>query len=136
MNLIIYIDGGALNNPGPAAIGVVFQDKQGNIIWKKSKTIGQATNNIAEYEALIYALQQAKRYKPKKVEVRSDSQLLVSQMTGKYKLKELEIIKLFIKAWNLLIDYQHRVKFTLIPREENQAADALVKQALGRGGLI
>lgn len=135
-HLKIYTDGGALNNPGPAAIAAVFYDQNGDLIWKKAKSIGRATNNVAEYQALIYALQHAKRYHPKKITLLSDSQLLVFQLTGRYKIKEPEIKNLFIKSWNLLIDHKRNVDFKYIPREKNREADSLVKSILGQQKLL
>ncbi len=128
--IIIYTDGGSRGNPGPSAIGVVLGDKE------YSENIGVRTNNEAEYEAVIFALKKAKALFGKKaiktseVEVRSDSELLIKQLNGEYKILEPKIQSLFLKAWNLRIDFG-KVKFTLIPREKNKQADRLVNEALG-----
>lgn len=128
-NLIIYTDGGARGNPGPAAIGAVVGDKQ------YGEAIGRATNNIAEYRAVIFALKKAKQLIGKekcartKIEVRSDSELLVSQLNGEYKIKEEDFFPLFIEIWNLRQDFGG-VIFRHIPREQNKLADRLVNQAL------
>jgi len=128
--IIIYTDGGSRGNPGPSAIGVVLGDKE------YSENIGVRTNNEAEYEAVIFALKKAKALFGKKaiktseVEVRSDSELLIKQLNGEYKILEPKIQSLFLKAWNLRIDFG-KVKFTLIPREKNSGADRLVNEALG-----
>jgi len=127
--IIIYTDGGSRGNPGPSAIGVVLGDKE------YSENIGVRTNNEAEYEAVIFALKKAKALFGKKaiktseVEVRSDSELLIKQLNGEYKILEPKIQSLFLKAWNLRIDFG-KVKFTLIPREKNSGADRLVNEAL------
>ena len=127
--IIIYTDGGSRGNPGPSAIGVVLGDKE------YSENIGVRTNNEAEYEAVIFALKKAKALFGKKaiktseVEVRSDSELLIKQLNGEYKILEPKIQSLFLKAWNLRIDFG-KVKFTLIPREKNKQADRLVNEAL------
>jgi len=130
MNLTIYIDGGSRGNPGPAALGVFFAENNK----KYSSFLGKATNNEAEYEALIFSLKKAKAVFGKKelnIEVKSDSELLVKQMNGEYKVKENQ--NLFIKAWNLKVELKN-VKFTAIPREENKIADSLVNEALDAEG--
>lgn len=134
-SLVIYIDGGSRGNPGPAAFGVVFTDKNEKSYKTYSQTIGKATNNEAEYQALIFALKKAKalfgkeKVKRMTIELRSDSELLVKQMRGQYKVLSPEIQPLFLKAWNLKIDFAD-LKFSLIPREENQIADRLLNEAL------
>lgn len=133
--IIIYIDGGSRNNPGPAAIGVVFCNEQGQEIKKYSEYIEEATNNEAEYRALIFALEKFKQLFGKKlamsseVELRSDSELIIKQLQGEYKVLEPRIQTLFIKAWNLKLDFK-KVKFRLISREKNKLADSLVNEAL------
>lgn len=127
--LIIYTDGGARGNPGPAAVGAV--------IGKKGfcEYIGEATNNIAEYRAVIFALKKAKqtlgkeRAKRTEVEIRTDSELLYRQIRGEYKIMEPHLQPLFIEMWNLKQDFRN-VIFTRVPREENQEADGLVNRAL------
>ncbi len=133
--LIIYVDGGARGNPGPAALGVVFCDEKGKVLKKYSQCIGKASNNEAEYQGLIFALKKAKsllgKEKIKKIpiEIRSDSELLIKQMRGEYKIKTPRIQSLFLTAWNLKIDFKN-LKFSLIPREENKEADRLLNEAL------
>jgi len=127
--LIIYTDGGARGNPGPAAIGAMIGDK------RYHKAIGETTNNVAEYRALIFALQKTKQLLGKReaketdLEVRADSELMTSQLTGKYKVRDKDLIPLFVDAWNLMQDFQS-VSYTLISREENKVSDALVNRAL------
>lgn len=126
---LIYTDGGARGNPGPAAIGAMVGDRE------YGEAIGRATNNIAEYRAVIFALKKAKQILGKEkaaeteVEVRSDSELLVNQLNGKYKIKEEDFFPLFIEIWNLRQDFAGAV-FRHIPREQNKIADKLVNQAL------
>lgn len=133
--IIIYIDGGSRGNPGPSAVGVVFCNEKGEEIKKYSKYIGKGTNNEAEYKALIFALEKFKQVFGKKlakaseIEVRSDSELLVRQLEGEYKVLGSNVQPLFIKAWNLRLDFK-KVKLKLIPRSRNKLADALVNQAL------
>jgi len=132
---IIYIDGGSRGNPGPSAFGVVICDGNGNVLKKYSEYIGKKTNNEAEYQGLIFALKKAKAYfgkeKIKKMEIDlfSDSQLLVNQINGKYKVLNANIQPLFLTAWNLKIDYKN-IKISFIVREKNEEADRLVNQAL------
>jgi ribonuclease HI len=133
--IIIYTDGGSRGNPGPAAIGVVFCNEKDQIIKKYSQYLGQTTNNEAEYQALIFALKKFKALFGKKlakmteIEVRSDSELLIKQLNGEYKILDPKIQPLFIMAWNLKLDFK-KVKFKLIPREKNKEADRLVNEAL------
>ncbi|OGZ69042.1 MAG: hypothetical protein A3C50_01415 [Candidatus Staskawiczbacteria bacterium RIFCSPHIGHO2_02_FULL_43_16] len=135
-NIVIYTDGGSRGNPGKAAIGVVFCNEMGQVIQKFGEYLGDGlTNNDAEYQAVIFALKKFKAVFGKKmaeiaeVEVRSDSELLVNQMNGKYKLENEKIQKFFIEIWNLKIDFAN-VKFKAIPREKNKEADAMVNEAL------
>ncbi len=127
--VIIYTDGGSRGNPGPAAIGVVIRDKG------YSEAIGETTNNVAEYKAIIFALKKTKallggkKVKETELEIRSDSELIVSQLKGKYKIKDEELKTLFIEVWNRKQDFK-KVDFTLIPREKNKAADKLVNSEL------
>lgn len=134
--ITIYTDGGSRGNPGRAAIGVVFCNEMGQEIKKFGEYLGDGlTNNEAEYQAVIFALKKFKALFGKKmaevtdVEIRSDSELLVSQMNGKYKVENEHIQKFFIEIWNLKIDFQE-VKFKAIPREKNKEADRLVNEAL------
>ena len=137
--IIVYTDGGSRGNPGPSALGAVLKDEKEKTLKKYSQFIGQATNNQAEYRAMIFALKKIKALLGKKtvenleVEIRSDSELLISQLQGKYKILDKNIQDLFIKIWNLKIDYKN-VGFVLIPREENQEADKLANEALDQQG--
>lgn len=133
--IIINTDGGARNNPGPAAVGVVIANERQEIIKKYNQTIGIATNNEAEYQAIIFALQKAKlllgkeKAKRMDIEFHLDSELVVKQMNHQYKIKEDRIKDLFIQAWNLMTDFNF-VSFRHIPREQNKEADRLVNEAL------
>jgi len=135
--IIIYIDGGARGNPGPAAIGVVFCNERGQVIKRYSQYLGRATNNEAEYKALIFALKKFKALFGKKlaksseIEIRSDSELLTKQMRGEYKILNKKIQLLFLEAWNQKLDFK-KVRFRLISREKNKEADKLVNEALDK----
>lgn len=127
--LIINIDGGSRGNPGPAAFGVVISDKA------YSQHLGKATNNEAEYNGLIFALKKVKslfgkeKARNMEIEIRSDSELLVKQMNGKYKIKNEAIKELFLEAWNLKVEFKS-LQITYIPREKNKIADRLVNEEL------
>lgn len=126
--LTIFTDGASRGNPGPAAAGAIIyngQTKGGEY----GKYIGVATNNEAEYQAIILALQKAKALKAAQINFFLDSELAVRQLNHQYKIKDEKIITLFIKIWNLMIDFE-KVSFSHIPREKNKEADALVNKVL------
>jgi len=135
MKLIINTDGGSRGNPGPAAWGAVFKDESGKIIKKYSQVLGEITNNEAEYQALIFALKKAKalfgkeKIKQIEIEARLDSELVVKQLNHEYKIEEENLQPLFLKIWNLMLDFGP-IKFVAIPREDNREADRLVNEAL------
>lgn len=136
--LIIYTDGGARGNPGPAGIGVVIQDEKGNVIKSYGEAIGTATNNEAEYQAVIFALKKIKllfgkeKIKQMAIEIRMDSELAVEQLSNRYKIQGENLQKRFMEIRNLLIDVGGMVSFTHVPRERNRAADRLVNEALDK----
>lgn len=134
-NLKIYTDGGALNNPGPAAFGVVFKDEKNNEIFDHSEAIGKTTNNVAEYRGLLYALRNAKRYHPEKIEIYMDSKLVIRQMQGKYKVENERMQELFLQCWNKKMEFD-QIQFKHIPREKNSEADDLVKKELNQKSLF
>jgi ribonuclease HI len=129
--LQIYTDGGARGNPGPAGIGVVIWDGN-NLVGRYKKFIGQATNNQAEYQAVIFGLEQAKKIGASEVEVFLDSELVVRQLNREYKVKDKDLAPLFIKVWNLSLGFK-RITFNYIPREKNREADKLVNEAIDKG---
>ncbi|MDP2703723.1 MAG: ribonuclease HI family protein [bacterium] len=140
--LVIYTDGGARGNPGPAAIGAVVVGPSDKLGAGKeyAEAIGETTNNVAEYKAVIFALKKARHLtgreqaKETEIEINSDSELIVHQLNGKYKVKEDDLKTLFVEVWNLKQDFK-KVTFNRIPREENKAADKLVNKLLGRQTL-
>jgi len=138
--IIVYCDGGSRGNPGPAAIGVVIETKGGKKEY--GKFLGKATNNETEYQAAIFALKKIKhliggeKAEEAEIEIRMDSELIVKQLNGEYKIKEKNLIPFFIEVWNLKQDFKS-VKFIHIPREKNKEADRLVNKELdGRIGLF
>jgi ribonuclease HI len=135
--LIINTDGGARGNPGPAGIGVAIADEQGKNIAQFKKYIGEATNNVAEYKALILALEEAKKifnlqfaiFNGGELDIRMDSELIVRQMQGRYKIKEPTLKLLAGQALKLIKHFQ-QVEFKHVPREQNKLADKLVNEAI------
>ncbi|MCX6737334.1 MAG: ribonuclease HI family protein [Candidatus Parcubacteria bacterium] len=133
--VIVHTDGGARGNPGPAAIGVVIE--MGVSKKEYGEVIGSATNNIAEYRAVIFAFKKLKqllgesKLKTTYVKLCTDSELIGRQLKGEYKIKEPELQKMILEAWNLKIDIP-KLKIELIPREKNKKADSMVNQALDK----
>lgn len=126
MNYKLYTDGGSRGNPGPAGIGFILFDSDDNLIWSESKYLGKATNNMAEYKALEEGLNYVFK-KVQDVEVLTcylDSELVVKQLNGEYKVKNQDLKPLFDKI-SVLIDSK-RVKFNHVYRENNKFADKLV----------
>lgn len=130
MKLTIYTDGGARDNPGPAGAGVVIKSN-GQIIKTIAKYLGVATNNQAEYQALILGLEAAKKLGAAEADCYSDSQLLVEQVNHRWKIKNHGLGPLFIKVWNLSQSFK-KVNFYYIPREKNQEADKLVNEIIDK----
>ena len=132
--IIIYTDGGSRNNPGVAGAGVYVVDEKGNEILKLKKFLGIQTNNWAEYEALILGLKRIKdefgeKIKKISFEVRMDSQLIVRQINGVYRVKEPSLLKQFVKVNNLKASFS-KIIFNHIPRSENKEADKLANEAM------
>jgi ribonuclease HI len=122
-------DGGARGNPGPAAFGYVLETEDGTVLAAHGERIGVATNNVAEYRALVAGLEKALELAVDEVDVVSDSQLLVRQMTGQYKVKNEALRKLSLEASSLARRLR-RVSYRSVPREHNELADRLVNEAL------
>jgi ribonuclease HI len=122
-------DGGARGNPGPAAYGYVLEAENGTVLDARGETIGVATNNVAEYSGLIAGLQKAVEFGVEELEVVSDSELIVRQMTGEYKVKN-EALRALKEEAEDLADRIRKVKFTSVRREHNELADKLVNEAL------
>ena len=123
------IDGGSRGNPGPAAYGVVMRDGRGEVVARLKKYIGQNTNNVAEYFALIAALDYAQTHGIRALRVESDSELLVKQMRGQYKVKSEELKPLFERAKKMSQTLE-MFRIEHVYREQNREADALVNHAL------
>ena len=132
---IIYIDGGSRGNPGPSAAGFIITDPKGNLLCGKGVFLGHNTNNFAEYSGMVLALQAAKKLNIKQVAIFSDSQLMVRQIKGMYKVKSDNIKDLYHQAMSLLAEFSSwDVQHVL--REKNKDADRLVNQALDVHGNV
>jgi len=131
------VDGGSRGNPGPAAYGVVVRDPRGEIVARLKKYIGNNTNNVAEYFGLIAALDYAQNHGIRGLRIESDSELMVKQMRGQYKVKSAELKPLFERAKKMSQTFES-FRISHVYREQNKEADALVNQALdetsGTGG--
>ena len=129
MKAKLSTDGGARGNPGPAAYGYVLEAEDGTVLAAHGETIGTATNNVAEYRALVAGLEKAHELQVDEVEVVSDSELLVKQMRGEYKVKNETLRELSIQAARLASQIGN-VSYTAVRREHNELADRLVNEAL------
>jgi len=125
----IFTDGASRGNPGPAAIGVIIKDEKGNLIGTISRCLGATTNNRAEYQAVIAALEKAGSLGARQVVLYSDSELLVKQINGRYKIKHAALRPLYQEVVRLAGRLES-FKINCIPRERNKAADALANRAL------
>lgn len=132
LNLNIHTDGGSRGNPGPAAVGVVIQESSGKLIHQFSQTIGQATNNIAEYQGVIIALEYLlkQNLNPTSIHFFLDSTLVVNQLSGLWKIKDTNLKGKAIKVKQLEGSLNCPINYTAIPREKNSQADLLLNQAL------
>jgi ribonuclease HI len=125
----LFTDGGSRGNPGPAAYGYVLESEDGHVLDAHGETIGVATNNVAEYRGLIAGLEKAVEVGVDELEVVSDSELLVNQMRGDYKVKNETLRELVAEA-SALADRLGKVRYTAVRRVHNELADRLVNDAL------
>ena len=130
-HLIVSCDGASRGNPGPAGIGAQVTDEDGVILGEIAKGLGETTNNVAEYTAVIEGLELAKELGAKTVTLRSDSQLLINQLTGRYRVKSEHLQPLHRRARSLAAGFE-RITFEHVPREQNAAADALANLGVDR----
>lgn len=128
-HLIVACDGAARGNPGPAGIGVSITREDGSVVAEIAEGIGEATNNVAEYTAVIEGLTKAQELGARTVNVRSDSQLLVNQLTGRYRVKTTHLQPLHRRVRNLVAGFD-RVSFEHVRRELNQEADRLANEGV------
>jgi ribonuclease HI len=129
MKLVIHVDGGSRGNPGPAAIGVVVSDSDGAVLEEVAERIGVATNNVAEYRALLKGLERAAALGASEIELVNDSELVARQITGAYKVKHPAMKPLYAEAVTALRQFE-RARIRSVPRAQNVRADELVNLAL------
>ncbi len=132
MKVIVHVDGGARGNPGPAAAACVISSPDGVVLGEHSQLIGRATNNVAEYRALLLGLARARDLGASEVEVVGDSELIAKQVSGIYKVKHEAMLPLYLEAMEALRGFE-RWSIRTVPRAENADADALVNAALDQG---
>jgi ribonuclease HI len=133
MKARLFTDGGSRGNPGPAAYAFVLEAEDGTVLDARGEAIGVATNNVAEYAALVAGLARASELHVGELEVVSDSELLVKQMRGEYRVKNRGLQPLFLEASGLARGIP-RVTYTAVRREHNELADSLVNEALDAAG--
>jgi ribonuclease HI len=131
----LFTDGGSRGNPGPAAYAYVLEAADGTVLDARGEAIGVATNNVAEYSALVAGLERAVEVGVTDLEVISDSELVVKQMRGEYKVKNRALQDLFLDA-SRLARRIHRVSYKAVRREHNELADRLVNEALDASGSV
>jgi ribonuclease HI len=131
--LLVYSDGASQGNPGRAAIGAVIKDEKGKVVATVSQAIGYTTNNQAEYRAIIAALEAAVKLGAEEVEVRADSELVVEQLNGRYKIKKASLRPLYQEVVRLTGALK-TFSISYIPREHNKEADRLANKALAAKG--
>ena len=129
--LTVNVDGGARGNPGPAAIGVVVRNDDGAVVEQVGETIGTATNNVAEYRALLRGIELAAAHGADEVELIGDSELIVRQIEGRYKVKHADMKELHAKAKKMLAGFDSW-SIRHVKRAQNADADRLVNEALDR----
>jgi ribonuclease HI len=127
--LVVHVDGGARGNPGPAAIAAVVATPDGDVLEERSEEIGEATNNVAEYRALLLGIVRAKELGARELELVGDSELIVRQVRGEYRVKERALRELHARVREALRDFD-RWSIRHVRRADNEAADALVNAAL------
>ena len=131
MKLLIYTDGGARGNPGPAAAGIVIKNDKGAVVEAFGKYLGETTNNQAEYRALLLALEKATEIGGTEIVCYADSELMVKQLNREYKVRDKGLAPLFLSIWNLSVKFK-KISYHHIRREKNTEADKLVNETLDR----
>lgn len=134
MKLVIHVDGGSRGNPGPAAIAAVLSTPDGEVVADAKETIGVASNNVAEYKALLLGLARARELGASEVEVVNDSELVQKQINGQYKVKHPDMKPLYAQSLDALGQFDAWLVRS-VPRAQNKDADALVNQALDAAAI-
>jgi ribonuclease HI len=136
MTILAYTDGASRGNPGESGVGIVLKDELGNVIASQYGYIGIATNNIAEYTALAACLRLVQTTQCSQLVVHSDSELIVRQLNGLYKVKDAELKKHFQKIQNIIVAAPFQFKIRHVPREENREADELANRGIDTKKLL
>lgn len=131
---MLYADGAARGNPGPAGAGAILYDEKGRVVAELARPLGRATNNVAEYSALILGLEEAERRGATAIDVRMDSLLVVQQMRGLWRVKHPGLMPLALRAGALLASFKEQ-EIRHVPREQNAAADELSNRAIDEGEI-
>jgi len=129
VRLVVHVDGGSRGNPGPAAAAAVLSTPEGDVVGEAKETIGVATNNVAEYQAVLLGLRTAAQLGATVVDLVNDSELVAKQLTGAYKVKHAAMKPLYLETLAALKGFE-QWSIRSVPREQNADADALVNQAL------
>ena len=127
--LTIHTDGAARGNPGPASAGACIRDEHGAVVSEDSRYLGEATNNVAEYEALLLGMERAKELGARRIEMRADSELVVRQLNGEYRVRNPALQRLYARVQQLESEFES-VEYRHVPRAENRAADRLANRAI------
>lgn len=135
MKALIYTDGGARGNPGPAGIGAVLTTPEGDPIGEVSRSLGHTTNNVAEYEAVIAGLELALERGVTEIDICADSKLVVNQLNGEWKIKNDRLRRLAVNARRLMNSFE-KARITHVKREKNKRADELANQAMDEAALM
>ena len=128
MELVVHVDGCSLGNPGESGAGIVILSPGGDVLWERGEYIGHGTNNTAEYRGLLRGLEEARRLGATSVRLQTDSELLVKQLRGEYRVKAPHLQKLYAQAVRLLRGFE-RARIVQVGREHNARADRLAKRA-------
>ena len=129
VRLTIHTDGAARGNPGPAGAGAYIQDQDGKLVSEEFRYLGEATNNVAEYEALLLGMECARELGASRIEMRADSELVVRQLTGVYRVRNPALQKLHARVQQLAREFES-VRYTHVRREQNREADRLANRAI------
>ncbi|MCX6121772.1 MAG: ribonuclease HI family protein [Ignavibacteriales bacterium] len=136
MTIFAYTDGASRGNPGESGVGIILKDELGNVIASQYGYIGKATNNIAEYTALAACLKLVQSTECSQLVVHSDSELMVRQLNGQYKVKDAQLKKHFHHIQNILVASPFQFKIRHVPREKNREADALANRGIDTKKLL
>jgi ribonuclease HI len=134
-HLVLYVDGACSGNPGPCGSAAILKDPDGTTLLERARAFGPATNNVAEYQAIILGLEMAAELKPRRLTIRSDSELMVRQLAGQYRIKAPHLKPLYNQVMRLLKPFEN-VEIEHIPREKNTEADKLSKIAVEKARAV